>query len=197
MAFLPADFEVPTLLETDRFRLRPISVEDLDMDYEAVMSSRQELWRRFGQAWAGRPRTSPWSRTARTCAGTRRSSSAAPPSTTRSWPPTSPACSAVSTSTRPPRPASTPRSTCGFGPVRPGRAWRSSWTRPSALGGRPLALPAGRLPGPGAPAGPGQLLHPGQGGLHVLPGRAGVDGAQAQDGAAAEHGRAEGGQLVD
>ena len=41
MAFLPADFEVPTLLETDRFRLRPISVDDLDMDYEAVMSSRQ------------------------------------------------------------------------------------------------------------------------------------------------------------
>ena len=51
MAFLPADFEVPTLLETDRFRLRPISVDDLDMDYEAVMSSRQELWRRFGQVW--------------------------------------------------------------------------------------------------------------------------------------------------
>jgi hypothetical protein len=25
MAFLPADLEVPTLLETDRFRLRPIS----------------------------------------------------------------------------------------------------------------------------------------------------------------------------
>jgi hypothetical protein len=43
MAFLPADFEVPTLLETDRFRLRPISVDDLDTDYEAVMSSRAEL----------------------------------------------------------------------------------------------------------------------------------------------------------
>jgi TPP-dependent pyruvate/acetoin dehydrogenase alpha subunit len=46
MAFLPADFEVPTLLETDRFRLRPISVDDPDKDYEAVMSSRAELWRR-------------------------------------------------------------------------------------------------------------------------------------------------------
>ena len=43
MAFLPADFEVPRLLETDRFRLRPISVDDVDTDYEAVMSSRAEL----------------------------------------------------------------------------------------------------------------------------------------------------------
>jgi hypothetical protein len=55
MAFLPADFEIPTLLETDRFRLRPIRVDDLDLDYEAVMSSREELWRRFGQAWGWPP----------------------------------------------------------------------------------------------------------------------------------------------
>jgi hypothetical protein len=68
MAFLPADFEVPTLLETDRFRLRPISVDDLDMDY--LRWHEEEFQRRSSLGYAV-------------------------------WPPTSPACSAVSPSTRP------------------------------------------------------------------------------------------------
>jgi hypothetical protein len=39
---------IPLLLEHDRFRLRPITVEDVDKDYDAVMSSREHLWR---QCW--------------------------------------------------------------------------------------------------------------------------------------------------
>jgi hypothetical protein len=29
MRFLPPDFEVPELLETDRFRIRPLTIHDL------------------------------------------------------------------------------------------------------------------------------------------------------------------------
>jgi len=34
---VPADFTVPVGFETDRFRVRPITVADAEMDYEAVM----------------------------------------------------------------------------------------------------------------------------------------------------------------
>ena len=33
------DFEVPEVLETDEFRLRMLTVKDLEKDYDAVMSS--------------------------------------------------------------------------------------------------------------------------------------------------------------
>lgn len=39
MSFLPGDFEPPKLLETERFRLRPITIHDVVKDYEAVMTS--------------------------------------------------------------------------------------------------------------------------------------------------------------
>ena len=51
MAFLPPDFEVPELLETDRFRIRPLTIHDVVKDYDAVMTSREYLWDQFGQAW--------------------------------------------------------------------------------------------------------------------------------------------------
>jgi hypothetical protein len=51
MAFLPPDFEVPELLETDRFRIRPLTIHDVVRDYDAVMTSRDYLWDQFGQAW--------------------------------------------------------------------------------------------------------------------------------------------------
>ena len=51
MSFLPKDFIVPTLFETDRFRLRMLTVNDVVKDYDAVMSSRQHLWSMFGEAW--------------------------------------------------------------------------------------------------------------------------------------------------
>jgi hypothetical protein len=51
MRFLPPDFDVPELLETDRFRIRPLTIHDLVKDYDAVMTSREPLWDQFGQAW--------------------------------------------------------------------------------------------------------------------------------------------------
>jgi len=51
MPFLPRDFEVPAVVETDRFRLRSITIHDAFKDYDAVMSSREHLWGRFGGIW--------------------------------------------------------------------------------------------------------------------------------------------------
>lgn len=45
---MPDDFEVPATLEHPRFRLRMLSIHDLEKDYEAVMSSvahLQGVWR--------------------------------------------------------------------------------------------------------------------------------------------------------
>ncbi len=51
MTFLPPDFSVPQAEETARFRLRPITIHDVVKDYDAVMSSREQLWDRFGELW--------------------------------------------------------------------------------------------------------------------------------------------------
>ena len=48
--FVLVDFEVPAALETDRFRLRMLSVEDVEKDYEAVIESR-DLLRSKGGSW--------------------------------------------------------------------------------------------------------------------------------------------------
>jgi hypothetical protein len=40
---VPLDFEVPSSIETDRFRLRMLSVNDLVKDYDAVMSSVEHI----------------------------------------------------------------------------------------------------------------------------------------------------------
>lgn len=51
MAFLPREFAVPAVVETARFRMRSITIHDAFKDYDAVMSSREHLWRRFGEVW--------------------------------------------------------------------------------------------------------------------------------------------------
>ena len=51
MGFLPDDFEIPTLLTTEAFRIRPISIHDVVKDYDAVMTNREHLWDLFGEAW--------------------------------------------------------------------------------------------------------------------------------------------------
>ena len=48
--FVPDDFEVPAVLETERFRLRMLSVDDVEKDYEAVIES-QELLHSMGSTW--------------------------------------------------------------------------------------------------------------------------------------------------
>jgi hypothetical protein len=51
VAFLPDDFEVPTLLETERFRVRPITIHDLIKDYDAVMTSAEHLRSALPWGW--------------------------------------------------------------------------------------------------------------------------------------------------
>ncbi|NER83585.1 MAG: GNAT family N-acetyltransferase [Leptolyngbya sp. SIO1D8] len=55
MPFVPTDFDVPSTLETDAFRLRMLSTTDAEKDYEAVMSSSERLRETFKQ-WGGWPR---------------------------------------------------------------------------------------------------------------------------------------------
>jgi RimJ/RimL family protein N-acetyltransferase len=49
--FVPPDFHVPPVLETERFRLRMLSVDDVEQDYEAVMESRERLRATSGGPW--------------------------------------------------------------------------------------------------------------------------------------------------
>jgi RimJ/RimL family protein N-acetyltransferase len=49
--FVPDDFEIPASLETDRFRLRMLSIDDVEKDYEAVVESRELLHTMFGGPW--------------------------------------------------------------------------------------------------------------------------------------------------
>jgi hypothetical protein len=41
--FILADFKIPEILETDRFRLRMLSIKDVKLDYDAVMTSIKHL----------------------------------------------------------------------------------------------------------------------------------------------------------
>ena len=50
MALLPEDYEVPTLLETEAFRIRPVSIHDVVEDYDAVTTDREPLRALFGDA---------------------------------------------------------------------------------------------------------------------------------------------------
>ncbi len=43
LPIVPEDFEVPQLLETARMRLRCLSIDDVDKNFEAVMSSEHRL----------------------------------------------------------------------------------------------------------------------------------------------------------
>ena len=55
MSFLPDDFEVPKLLETEAFRIRPLTIHDVVKDYDAVMTNREHLWDLFGASWGWPP----------------------------------------------------------------------------------------------------------------------------------------------
>ena len=48
---VPREFVVPTLLETDRFRLRPITIHDVVKDYDAVMTSQEHLRATLPWGW--------------------------------------------------------------------------------------------------------------------------------------------------
>lgn len=51
MRFVPRSFDPPERLETETFTLKPLTIHDVVKDYEAVMTSREHLWKRFGESW--------------------------------------------------------------------------------------------------------------------------------------------------
>jgi hypothetical protein len=56
VSWLPADFVHPTRVElATGHHLRPIRATDVDLDYPAVMGSRERLWSIFGAAWGWPP----------------------------------------------------------------------------------------------------------------------------------------------
>jgi hypothetical protein len=58
VSFLPTGFQTPARLDLPTgHHLRPIRGADVDIDYPAVMGSRDSLWARYGQAWGWPPAT--------------------------------------------------------------------------------------------------------------------------------------------
>lgn len=55
MSFLPAGFRIPEVLTTAAFAARPLTIDDVVRDYDAVMSSRERLIGTFGSgsSWPG------------------------------------------------------------------------------------------------------------------------------------------------
>lgn len=49
--FVPDNFKIPSELETEHFRLRMLSVDDVELDYEAVIESRDLLQTMFEGDW--------------------------------------------------------------------------------------------------------------------------------------------------
>lgn len=58
MTWLPHGFRTPQRVDlVTGHHLRPIRGSDVDIDYPAVMGSRERLWSRYGQAWGWPPET--------------------------------------------------------------------------------------------------------------------------------------------
>jgi hypothetical protein len=58
VGWLPDGFETPGRLDLRTgHHMRPIRGEDVDIDYPAVMGSRETLWARYGHAWGWPPAT--------------------------------------------------------------------------------------------------------------------------------------------
>ena len=56
MAWVPEDFTHPERVELGTgHHLRPIRESDVDIDYPAVMGSRERLWEIYGEAWGWPP----------------------------------------------------------------------------------------------------------------------------------------------
>ena len=49
--FYPGDARVPEVLRTEEFLVRPLRATDVTLDYDAVISSRAELFLRSGGTW--------------------------------------------------------------------------------------------------------------------------------------------------
>src|SRR5687768_7277242 len=56
MPWLPTDFVHPVRVDlATGHHLRPIRGSDVDLDYPAVMASRERLWATYGEAWGWPP----------------------------------------------------------------------------------------------------------------------------------------------
>ncbi|HKN95198.1 MAG TPA: hypothetical protein VJU60_12755 [Thermoleophilaceae bacterium] len=56
MSWLPEGFEHPERVDLPTgHHLRPIRADDVDIDYPAVMGSRERLWEKYGEAWGWPP----------------------------------------------------------------------------------------------------------------------------------------------
>src|ERR1700735_2757398 len=56
MSWVPEDFAHPVRVPVPGgYHLRPIRAADTDLDYPAVMGSRERLWSVFGAAWGWPP----------------------------------------------------------------------------------------------------------------------------------------------
>jgi hypothetical protein len=56
MTWLPEDFRHPERVDLSTgHHLRPIRETDVDIDYPAVMGSRERLWAKYGEAWRWPP----------------------------------------------------------------------------------------------------------------------------------------------
>lgn len=56
--WLPEGFIHPERVDlVDGYHLRPIRADDVDLDYPAVMGSRERLWSIYGDAWGWPPAT--------------------------------------------------------------------------------------------------------------------------------------------
>jgi hypothetical protein len=57
VTWLDPDFDPPARLELETGEhLRPIRADDAEIDYPAVMGSRERLWQRYGEVWGWPPR---------------------------------------------------------------------------------------------------------------------------------------------
>ena len=58
MSWLPEHFEHPERVELPTgHHLRPIRADDVDIDFPAVMGSRERLWAIYGESWGWPPAT--------------------------------------------------------------------------------------------------------------------------------------------
>jgi len=58
MTWLAPDFTPPERVDlATGHHLRPIRAADVDIDYPAVMGSRERLWAKYGEAWGWPPET--------------------------------------------------------------------------------------------------------------------------------------------
>src|SRR3954452_22950347 len=56
--WLPTGFVHPQTVELSTGEhLRPIRADDVEIDYPAVMGSRERLWQKYGEAWGWPPQS--------------------------------------------------------------------------------------------------------------------------------------------